>query len=166
MRNTQINNMVGHYGLILFLFKGYVTSKSSWRHETRAGMNSFRSPYKPRILHTRVWRHEISCRHNFMLVLKTGMKFHAGLKNMCNHQFLFHAGMKEKNVPIMSPKYDSQSVFVLWLLFYDGDDMSIFHWFVYFLVKSGEMRKKMASKKKWVYCFFFFFSFLESFFER
>ena len=48
-----------------------------------------------------------------MSVLRTGMKFHAGLKNTCNHQFLFHAGMKEKNVRIMSRKYDSQSVFVI-----------------------------------------------------
>ena len=76
------------------------------------------------------------------------MKFHAGLKNTCNHQFLFHASMKEKNVRIMSWKYDSQSVFVIWLLFYDGNDMKIFHWFVYFFVRSAETRKKMASKKK------------------
>ena len=106
--------MVGHYGLILFLFKGYFyLSENSWRHETRVGINSFRSPYKPHILYARVWRHEISCRHNFMLVLRTGMKYHAGLKNMCTQQFLFHAGLKEKNVRIMSRKYDSQSVFVI-----------------------------------------------------
>ena len=48
-----------------------------------------------------------------MSVLRTGMKFHAGLKNMCNRQFLFHAGMKEKDVRIMSRKYDSESVFVI-----------------------------------------------------
>ena len=76
--------------------KGYVTSENSWWHETRAGMNSFWSPCKPHILYTRVWQHEISCWHNFMSVLRTCMKF--------------HAGMKEKNVHIMSRKYDSQSV--------------------------------------------------------
>ena len=81
--------------------------------KTHDGMNSLRFRYKLHILYTRVWRHEISCRHNFMSVLRTGMKFYAGLKNMCNHQFLFHAGMKEKNRHIMSQKYDSQSVFVI-----------------------------------------------------
>ena len=41
---------------------------------------------------------------------------------MCNHQFLFHARMNKKNVRIMSWKYDSQSVFVIWLPFYDSHD--------------------------------------------
>ena len=157
------------YMFCIVVIKGYVTSENSWWHETHASMNSFRSHYKPSILYTRVWRNENSCWHNFMSVLRTGMKFHAGLKNTCKHQFLFHAGMREKNVRIMKRKYDSQSVFVIWLLFYDGDDMKIFHLFVYFLVRSGETRKKMASKKKWVYCFFFFFFCFHSlkvFFER
>ena len=93
------------------------------------------------------------------------IKFHAGLKNMCNHQFLFYAGMKEKNVCIMSRMYDSQSVFVIWLLFYHGDDMKIFHWFVYFLVRSRETSKKMVSKKK-VSTLFLFFHSLKVFFWK
>ena len=70
---------------------------------------------------------------------------------MCNHQFLFHAGMKEKNVCIMSRKYVHNMITVLRRWWHEN-----FPLIMYFLVRIGETRKKMALKKKWVYCFFFF----------
>ena len=82
---------------------------------------------------------------------------------MCNHQFLFHARMNKKNVRIMSWKYDSQSVFVIWLLFYDSDDN--LKMICVFSCEKWWNEKKNGFKKKSEYTVSFF-SFLESFFER